>query len=72
MFELKITNTDGAAFRNDDTGEPDAYMAVTEIMRILADVQQKLKNDAFAMRNDDRGTCMDLCGNKVGEWRYSV
>jgi hypothetical protein len=53
MFELRV-KTGNAAFEDDPK---------YELVRILLDVVQKIQNDY------DCGYCMDINGNKVGEWK---
>ena len=69
MFKLEI-ETDNAAFC-DDNGNEDAFYEVTEIGRILAEVQKVLSENAFVMRNIDKGKCADINGNVVGEWKLN-
>ena len=64
MIEIKFT-TGNAAFCDAYTGERDAYAEVTEVVRILNGIIDKLENDYRY------GSCIDINGNKVGEWRLS-
>ena len=61
MMKIEI-RTDGAAFRDAFTGEPDNASEAMEIRRILERVIEKLE------LGYTEGSCMDINGNKVGEW----
>ncbi len=54
--------TDGAAFRNEYTGEEDAYAEKVEIKRILLKICKAIDN------GHTEGSVMDYNGNKVGTW----
>lgn len=58
MFTLKI-KTGGAAFYDEEENR-NPY----EVVRLLRQVEEKLKNDYTS------GILMDINGNKVGEWNY--
>ena len=61
-FKMEI-KTDGAAFCDAFTGEPDRTSEAMEIRRILNRVIEKLE-----LGYTD-GSLMDINGNKVGEWK---
>ena len=60
MLKIEI-KTGGAAFRNEDD-EFDAYYGGKEIKRILTEIADDIQNGY------ETGSCMDICGNKVGTW----
>lgn len=62
MFEVEF-NTENEAFCNEMTGEEDSYVKALECQRILTEIIKKLE---VGYRN---GSCIDLNGNKVGEWK---
>jgi hypothetical protein len=61
MFKIDI-KTGNAAFCDPYTGEEDQYSKREEVIRILKEVIEKMENDYI------EGSCIDLCGNKVGSW----
>lgn len=61
MFKVEI-KTGGAAFCDPCTGEEDTYAESFEVVRILKRIINELENDYV------KGVCMDINGNKVGEW----
>ena len=62
MFEIKF-KTGNAAFCDPYTGEEDEVYEVNECRRILKKIIEKLD---YGYRE---GSCIDINGNKVGEWR---
>lgn len=64
MFSIEF-DTDGSAFCDQATGEPDSFMKAAETSRILNEVMIAVRAGL------DHGTCIDLNGNRVGTWRYS-
>ena len=69
MFKLEI-KTSGAAFCDND-GEENAYCEILEVNRILKKIQHELMDYAEAMIDHASGSCIDLCGNKVGTWELN-
>ena len=69
MFKLEI-KTGGAAFCDGD-GQENAYYEILEVNRILKEIQDELMGYAEAMIDHASGSCMDLCGNKVGTWKLN-
>lgn len=61
MFKMEI-KTDGEAFRDAFTGEPDKVSEAMEIRRILNRVIEKLE------LGYTEGSLMDINGNNVGKW----
>lgn len=61
MFSCEF-KTEGAAFRNPDTGEEDGFMECAEIIRILRKIQDELVHGVTS------GSIIDLNGNKIGNW----
>lgn len=61
MFQCKI-ETDGSAFCDPFTMEPDDDMEAVEIRRLLAKVSYELEHGATS------GSIIDINGNKVGSW----
>ena len=61
MLKIEI-KTGGAAFTNEDGGF-DAYFGGKEIKRILAEVVDDIQNGY------EKGTAMDINGNKVCTWK---
>ena len=61
MFNVTI-KTGGAAFCDPYTGEPDTFSETYEVVRILEKIIRELKCEY------SNGVCMDINGNKVGEW----
>lgn len=62
MFKVKF-RTGNAAF-HDDYGDTayDLYVMQRESARIIREIADKLE------KGFDCGNCMDINGNKVGEW----
>lgn len=61
---LKITiRTEGAAFCDPITGEPDERFEGYELNRILREIIKKIEDGGCA------GGLHDINGNRVGEWR---
>ena len=63
MLEIKFS-TGNAAFM-DENGELDDYSKAMESVRILKEVIAKIST------GHSYGSCMDINGNKVGEWRLN-
>lgn len=63
MFKVEF-DTCNAAFRDPD-GDPgmDGYYEAQEICRILDEIKMRIELAGAA-----DGVCMDINGNKVGEW----
>lgn len=61
MIKIEF-KTDGAAFNDPYTGEPNGMCEREECIRILKGVIEKLENGY------SEGACMDINGNKVGTW----
>lgn len=61
MFKCEI-KTAGSAFCDPATGEENEYWELVELNRILANVCLKIEE------GETSGSCMDINGNKVGEW----
>lgn len=61
-FKMEI-KTDGAAFCDAFTGEPDRVSEAMEIRRILNRVIEKLE------LGYTEGSVMDINGNNVGNWK---
>lgn len=61
---LKIQfRTSGAAFKDDNIDMPyDDYYKRQETVRILNDIAERISD------GDTYGACMDINGNKVGDW----
>lgn len=58
MFKMSF-KTGNAAFKDADLCNPDFYIESARILRKIADDIE---------RGNDSGFCMDINGNKVGEW----
>lgn len=61
MFRMNV-ETEGAAFKDPDTGEADRAFEGIEISRIMRKVAVELREGKTS------GSIMDLNGNKVGCW----
>jgi hypothetical protein len=61
MLKIEI-KTGGAAFCDPYTGEEDKYWESVELNRILANICLKIEN------GEKSGSCIDINGNKVGQW----
>lgn len=61
MLTIRIA-TGNAAFCDDTDGDLNDYFKKKECIRILKDVIRKLDSGY------DYGACIDINGNKVGEW----
>ena len=61
MFKCEI-KTGGSAFCDPATGEENEYWESVELNRILANVCLKIEE------GETSGSCMDINGNKVGQW----
>lgn len=61
MFRMNV-ETEGAAFKDPDTGEADRAFEGIEISRIMRKVAAELREGKTS------GSIMDLNGNKVGCW----
>lgn len=61
MFRVELSAT-GAAFKNQYTGEDDAYECGTELKRIMS----KVATDV--MHGETSGRIRDINGNTIGSW----
>lgn len=61
MFRARIV-TGGAAFHSEEK-EMDNYERNAEVARILRDVADRIES------GEEYGTCMDINGNAVGDWK---
>ena len=66
MFKLEISNTTNAAFTDDANGEFNPKARNIEIARILEEIAHDITEF-----DRDRGSCMDINGNRVGSWKIS-
>lgn len=60
-----VIHTGGAAFHDDDP-EYDEEATISEVVRILEDVQDKLEEGVI------NGSCRDANGNTVGGWSLQI
>lgn len=60
-----VIHTGGAAFHDDDP-ECDEEATISEVVRILEDVQDKLEEGVI------NGSCHDANGNTVGGWSLQI
>jgi len=65
MFKMEF-NTGNAAFCNEHTGEPDEASKAHEVERILNEVSRRITHQGYT-----EGSCFDVNGNKVGEWKLT-
>ena len=64
-MELKITiNCDGSAFKDDMMSGDDWFFLSSEVKRLLKKISQQIED------GNSYGSCIDLYGNKVGQWRF--
>ena len=61
MFNVKI-KTGNAAFCDPYTGEEDPFSREAEVERIMSKIENAMSEGRKS------GSCMDINGNKVGEW----
>lgn len=61
MFRIEIS-TEGAAFKNQYTGENDDYECGTELKRVMSKVAKDV------MHGETSGKVRDVNGNTVGSW----
>ena len=66
MFTLKI-NTDGSAFCDPYTGEPDRHYAMEEVKRILKDLVTEMEFYSYGGVVLDFKNLRDFNGNTVGK-----
>lgn len=63
MFKIEI-DTGNAAFCDEMTGEKDAFTEAIEVTRILNEVRSQIREGRRS------GSCIDINGNRVGNWRF--